>query len=42
MLGPLKVGDGARQFENAMKTTRRKSQFFRGVADRADPRLVQH
>ena len=41
MFGPLQVRDGARQFEHAMESSRRKTQLFGGVADKADPRLIQ-
>ena len=42
MFCPLQIGNGARQFEHAMEASRRKPQFFRGVAHEADPRLIQH
>ena len=37
----VQIGDGARQFQNAMKATRRQGVFLRGLADQFCPGGVE-
>lgn len=39
--GSLKIGDGSRELENAMKSPRRKTKLFGRIADKIESRCVE-